>query len=295
MAVKVSVLTVTFNNAQTILGYLESLYKYLPRNSEIIIVDNNSTDATVDIIESFKSSHRSNSVVLINNNDNPGFSVGNNQAAQRAKGDFLLILNPDIEIKRGSLEKLVSFIEDKTDVGILAPRLIMPDGKIQKSVKKLPTVWRVLKQYYLGVKNEYEEYAPGSEEPVEVEAVYGAAMLISKEVFRKIRGFDEKYFIYYEDLDLCRRIKAAGYKIVYYPKATFLHHIGGSRVESKQLPWGLRTLANFIPIRETGRFYHQIVSGNIYHGIFVAFIIRILIYIAVKTRIYKENESVKFL
>lgn len=283
MEIKTSVITVTYNNGNSIQDYLESLSEYLPENSEVIIVDNHSTDDTVPIIENFRQTHKK--IVLIKNEQNYGFSVGNNLAAQKARGGFLLILNPDIKITKGSLESLLNYLETREDIGIIAPKLIMEGGKVQPSVRKLPTLWGVIAEYYLGRKQEYDEYVPESKDPVEVEAVYGAAMLMRSSVFQEAGGFDEKYFVYYEDLDLCRRIKKRGYKVVYYPGVPFLHAVGGSRVGSKGLPWAIRTLANFIPIKQSGKMYYQVLSGNRYHGLLTALIIRILIYIAVKTKI----------
>lgn len=228
--IKVSVITVTYNNEKNIGKYLNSLFDNLPDSTEVIIVDNNSADKTVDKIKTKEE------VKLIKNDHNLGFAKANNQAAGEASGEYLFFLNPDTEVKSGSIEKLLKFLERNKEVGIVAPKLMQPDGKIQPSVRKLPTIWGAVKEYYLGIKNSYEAYIPRGEDPVEVESVVGGAMLIQKDLFLKLGGFSEKYFMYFEDLELCKKVKAFGFKVYYLPEVKIIHQVGAS-ISPNKLKW----------------------------------------------------------
>lgn len=278
MATKLSIVTVTYNSSQFIKKYLDSALRHLPENSEVVIVDNSSSDQTVKIIKQVRL------VKLIANQHNLGFSKGNNIGARAAHGEYLLFLNPDIQVVDDSTNKLLEFAQAYPEAGVVAPRLIEPGGSTQASVKKLPTLLGVIKEYWLGQRYAYEQYVPTTDQPIEVEAVYGAAMMIKKELFEKIGSFDERYFLYFEDLDLCRKIGKLGLKIIYYPRATFKHLVGASTSVGEQLPVGLRTLAWFFPNKKSGSRYYQIISENIYHGVLKALLIRLLTWFAIKLR-----------
>lgn len=276
MATKLSIITVTYNSQQCIQSYLDSVLKHLPPSSEVIIVDNLSQDATAQIVK------QERSVKLVENKKNLGFSKGNNIGAKVALGEYLFFLNPDIHVVDDSTNKLLEFAQSHPEAGLVAPRLIEPGGSTQASVKKLPTLLGVIREYWLGQRYAYEQYAPTTGQPIEVEAVYGAAMMIKKELLEKIGGFDERYFLFFEDLDLCRKIGKLGLKIIYYPRATFKHLVGASMSVGEQLPVGLRTLAWFFPNKRSGSRYYQIISENIYHGVLKALLIRLLTWLSIK-------------
>lgn len=268
---KLSVITVTFNNEESISDYLSSLNKALPQEAEVIIVDNNSSDKTVDNIQSFSK------VILIQNNQNLGFAKGCNIGAKKARGEYLFFLNPDTLILDDAVNKLLNYMENHSGIGIVAPKIYHSDRRIvQESVRKLPTLWGAIKEYIFNQKNSFTQYVPKTTGPASVESVYGAAMLIKRDVFKKLNGFDEKYFLYYEDLDLCKRVDRLGLKIIYYPGAEIQHQVGKSTVGGGKLPFGIRTLSWFIPVKNTGTIYHQIKSAAVYHGYLTAFIIRLI-------------------
>ncbi len=279
---KLSVITVTFNNEETISDHLKSLQKTLPDQSEIIIVDNASSDSTVEIVKSFKR------VELVSNSENLGFSKANNQAARVARGEFLFFINPDVQIE-GSIKTMLDYIESNPEVGILAPKLIDSTGKTQESVSKFPTLWGAVKEYLLDQKNSYDEYAPKTDQPVEVEVVYGAAMLLPAQVFKKIGGFNQKYFLFYEDIDLCKKVHQLSLKVIYFPSVVFKHWKGVSMKEAERMPVGIRTLSWFIPLRASGSRYYMIKSTQLYHGVTVATLIRILMYLRTKIERVKLN------
>lgn len=279
---KLSIITVTYNNENSIAEYLDSLTKYLPQNSEIIILDNNSLDQTLQIIKRYPE------VKLIENRTNVGFSKGCNLVVQQAQGEFLLFLNPDIKVVDNAIEKMLKYIETEQNIGILAPQLVKIDGNIQASVRNLPTLKGMLAEYYFGIRDSYDEYVPQTKTSVKVGAVYGAAMLIRRKIFDSVGGFSEKYFLYYEDIDLCKKLQDQGKEIIYYPEAKFIHRVGGSLVHSEKLPFIVRTLTWFIPIKASGKYYYQVKGFYLYHGFIKGFIMSLLIYIAQKVRIYEK-------
>lgn len=249
--VDLSVVIVTYNSEKYIKKLLDSLDKFIPSSTEVIIVDNKSMDATLEILKSRKD------IRLIQSETNSGFAKGSNRGAKDAKGEYLLFLNPDTDILDNSISILLSFIKSHKKVGLVGPRLNEPSGKTQPSVRNLPTLWGAFSQYYLGVKNKYDDYVPEGADPVEVESLFGAAMMLKKTVFEKIGGFNEKYFMYFEDLELCKAIRNLGLKIYYLPQAKFGHVVGGSISEAK-----LKWIAD---------------STDTYHGVIQAFLIHFII------------------
>ncbi len=247
---KLSVLTVSHNNQDTINNYLKTLLTALPEKSEVIIIDSNSTDKTVDKIRDFILSHRDSDINLYTQKENIGFGKGNNLAASKASGKYIFLLNPDTEVKSDALEKLIEFAEDHQNVGLVAPKLVQSDGKVQPSVRKLPSILGAIGEYYFGIKRMYEAYVPDTQSPVEVECVVGAAMLLRRELFLDLGGFNEEFFMYYEDIDLCKRIKDKKLKIFYLPSAEIIHQVGGSISEQK-VKW----------IKESAMIYHGTLRG----------------------------------
>lgn len=224
--VKVSIIIVSYNSGEFIKGCIEFLLKSIPNGFEVIVLDNASSDDTVFILKNFLPK-----IKLIESDKNLGFAKGNNQAAKLANGEYLFFLNPDTYASTASIKELVTFYESQEDAGIVAPKVVKPNGTIQPTVKNLPTIWKAIKEYVFGVKHAYSEYVPSSQNQVLVESVYGAAMLIKKDLYIKLGGFDEKYFLYYEDADLCKRARDSGKKIYYYPRVTIRHLVGATKSE----------------------------------------------------------------
>lgn len=251
----ISVIVVSYSSENFIEKCISSVLENLPKSGEVIVLDNNSTDKTVDILEKFE-----NKIKLIKSKENLGFSKGNNRASKEATGDYLFFLNPDTEIET-SLDPLVAFYENTTDAGIVAPKLIMPSGEIQESVKKLPTIIGAFKEYILRAKKAYSQYVPDTDEPVSVEMVYGAAWLIKKELFRELGGFNEKFFMYYEDADFCKRLGRLGKKVYYYPGVSIKHLVGATRTDKDKYKLNLE-------------------SSKKYHGLIGIFFLRLIFFIS---------------
>lgn len=256
---KLSIVIVTYNSANHIKACLESIVKTKARDCEIIIVDNGSEDNTKEIVEKFRR------VLLITSQENLGFGKGSNKGASKANGEFLLFLNPDTKVTKDALVKLVEFANNN-EFGIVAPSLIKPSGEIQASVSNNPTIWNATKEYFLGIKNSYSEYVPKGREVAEVECVYGAAMLIKRSIFEKLGGFSAKYFMYFEDLDLCRRVRNLGLKIFYLPTVKIYHDVGGT-----------------IDSRENSKRW-LIESAKIFHGSLNYYFIYLILFIGQKLR-----------
>jgi GT2 family glycosyltransferase len=197
---------------------------------EIIVVDNASHDGTCEMLrEAFPQ------VQLIASDQNLGFTRGNNRGLEQAHGRYLLLLNPDTEIRPGALAQLIDYLQTHPQTGMVGPQLLNSDGSLQPSRRRFPTLpilflestWlqglaprRLLRHFYL-------EDRPADQEQ-EVDWITGAAMLIPRPVLEQVGGLDEGFFMYSEELDWCRRIRAAGWTIAYLPTAQIVHHEGKS-------------------------------------------------------------------
>ncbi|TSC95425.1 MAG: glycosyltransferase [Parcubacteria group bacterium Athens1014_10] len=198
----------------------------LELNYEIIVVDNNSKDGCEEMIK--KNFHR---VKIIASKKNLGYAEGNNLGIKEVKGDYFLILNPDITVLAGSIEKMFQFMEDNKDCGICGPKLLNPDQSIQISCCRFPK-WHtpILRRTFLGrfkfAQKELSRYLMADysrKEIKEVDWLLGASLLIRKSAAEKVGLMDERYFLYFEDIDWCRRFRQAGYKVYYLPPAEMIH------------------------------------------------------------------------
>lgn len=249
-----SVIVVSYNSEDFIEKCIKSLLTYLPKDCEIIVIDNNSNDQSVKLLEKFVPK-----IKLLKSKENLGFSRGNNRAVKQSQGKYLFFLNPDTEIKKPIFNELVNFYEKVEDCGIVGPRLVLPDSTVQESVNNLPTIWGAIKEFIFGIKYTYSQYAPQTDKLVEVESVYGAAMLIKKDLFDKVGGFDEKYFLYYEDMDLCKKVRALGKKIYYYPKVEITHLVGAAKSDRNRYELNYESFVK----------YHGWLESNILQLIFL--------------------------
>lgn len=242
---KTSVIIVTFNSAKTIKICLDSIIRFSP-NCEIIVVDNHSQDNSNEIIKKF-----SKSVKLIESGANLGFAKANNLGAKSATGEYLIFLNPDTKIlEKDSLNKLKIRLESNHEYGLIGPKLVYPDGSIQPRVRNLPTIFRAFKEYILRKKGDYDFYSPNCKTLCEVEAIIGACIIIKKELFQKVGGFSEKYFMYFEDLELCKEVRSLGLKIGFLPEITVEHAEGKSGINQK----------TFQMLKNSAKQYHGYIS-----------------------------------
>lgn len=200
--------------------------------AEVIVVDNNSVDDSVKMVkEQFPD------VILIQNNDNPGFSIANNQAIKIAKGDYILLLNPDTVIEEDTLSKCIQFLDVNEDAGALGVKMIDGSGKfLPESKRGFPSpgvafskVFGLAKLFPKSEKfNKYHLGYLDKEKTWEVDVLSGAFMMIRKNVLDEIGLLDEQFFMYGEDIDLSYRIQKAGYKNYYFADTQIIHYKGES-------------------------------------------------------------------
>ena len=232
MSAVLSIIIVNWNVRELLQRALASVYASWDGKPglEIIVVDNASHDDSVAMVYTdFPEA------VVIANTENRGFPGGNNQGLAAATGEFLLLLNPDTEIIADALPRMAAYLQAHPDVGMVGPQLLNPDGSVQSSRRRFPTLpvlflestWldklapRKLLHYY------YAQEQP-DEVMQDVDWITGAAMLTRREVFAQVGGMDEGFFMYSEELDWCRRIRKAGWRVVYFPEARIVHHEGKS-------------------------------------------------------------------
>jgi len=214
-----SVIIPTWNTASITKKCVQSIRRFLPA-SDIIVVDNASTDNTIKLLSPLK-------ITLVKNSQNFGFAKAGNIGAQVAAGSHLLFLNSDMKLIDDSLIDMLKFFQQNPQIGVIGPKFLNPDKSPQASVFPPQTITNAIKEFWLGQKT-YSKYIPKDKNPTSVWAISGGAILIKKNLFKKIGGWDEKYFMYFEDLDLCRQLRQLGKKIFYYPACRLVHHHGAS-------------------------------------------------------------------
>ena len=234
---EVSIIIASFNTKELLKECLYSIFKDKSSSQwEVVVVDNGSSDASVTMIKS-----KFPQVRLIENRCNLGFATAQNQGLKSSHGKYILFLNSDTIVTGGVINSLVQLLASNTDVGLVSPKMVNKDHSIQPSCFHFPSVINTIKAYWLGKKELVAKYAPASDEPVCVDAVVGAAMMLPSVVAKDLGGFDQKYFFYFEDLDLCRRLKQKGWLVVFNPKEVIIHHHGA----------GGKPAANFKYLKES--------------------------------------------
>jgi GT2 family glycosyltransferase len=225
---QVSVIVVSHNTRDELLQCLASLAS-VTVPVEIVVVDNASGDGSADAV-----AERFPQVGVIRNHDNAGFGRANNQGLAATRAPFVLLLNSDAELRPGCLETLVGLLRDRTRLGIVAPRTLEADGAVQVSFGPELTPWREWKQRRLvqGVKQRQpaalQAAAAAAAREHEPFWVSASCLLARREALAAVGGFDEGYFLYEEDVDLCRRVRQAGWSVLFTPAAEAVHHLGRS-------------------------------------------------------------------
>lgn len=198
-------------------------------DAEIIVVDNKSSDASCSMVKD-----QFPNVVLIENNSNLGFSKGNNIGVDRAKGEYICILNPDTVVAEDTFSSLLRFADSKRNLGAVGCKLIDGAGCfLPESKRNIPTP-KVAFQKILGNTESYYANQVSKEKIAPVDVLVGAIMLMKKEVYLKVDGLDEDYFMYGEDVDLSYKIIKAGFNNFYFGKTTIIHYKGESTLRNRQ-------------------------------------------------------------
>lgn len=222
---KLTISVVNYNAGEHLIRCLDSLRKIKEEiEFDVYVVDNNSSDGS---IESSKKKFPNFNYIL--NTENLGFGKAHNLALKKAKTPYVLVLNPDTQIPPETLVKMLEFMEENPQVGIASPRVEKADGSLDvASHRGFPTPWASFLYYFLKNDRLYHLTDRDMTKTHEVDSVVGAFMLIRKSVLEIVGYFDEDYFLYGEDIDLCFRVKKAGFKVMYVPSVKVLHVKGVS-------------------------------------------------------------------
>ena len=221
----VSAVVVTYNAMPWLERCLESL-----RGLETVVVDHGSADGTLELLE------RRFPEATVLRRENRGYGAGLNAGAAVASGRYLLLLNSDAWAEQGSVERLVHFAETHPRAAVIGPRSRHVDGSVQHTVRGFPTLWRLSTEYFFLRKlaprsralNAFYAAGFAHDEARQADWVMGYALLVRREAFEAAGGFDEDFFMFSEETDLCRRLWDAGWEVWFTPDAEFTHLGGGS-------------------------------------------------------------------
>jgi GT2 family glycosyltransferase len=232
-----SIIIVTWNSEEFIRNCLDSIFLSQGNfSSEVIVVDNNSSDETGKIVEQLYPQ-----VNLIQNKKNSGYAKANNQGIEEASGEYILLLNPDTQILEDSLSLMYGVMEENPDIGALGPKLLNPDKSIQASCREFPTfstlIWefsglsrlfprsRVFSRWRMG----YFDF----DKQRETDQPMASCLMLRRTTLEDVGAFDENFVMFFNDVDLCFRIKKEGWKIWFYPEAKVIHYKGASTRKAK--------------------------------------------------------------
>ncbi len=229
---KVSFVVINYKTGEELEHCIRSVHENSSQPYEVIVINNSPTEDLNHLAVEYPN------VKIVTNSRNMGFARAANLGASLASGEYIFFLNPDTYFDSDVVGRLVKFLETHPDAGIVAPGMKFPSGRPQPTVRRFP------KYYYLlfGRGSLFTRIFPNNpitrtflyqdiriESPVAVDSVSGAAMLIKRDIFWKLNGFDENYFLMVEDMDLAYRLKQMGYKVYYLPDVTVYHYLGRSR------------------------------------------------------------------
>lgn len=243
----ISVILVTYNSMSVLPSCIHSLEQCsAARELEIVIADGGSSDGTLEWLYEYKERYEVSflGVQLVRLSSNRGYAYANNRAIERARGDFLLLLNPDTIVQPSTIETCLNTLTKDQTIGAVGCRLLLLDGKLDRACRRsFPTLWnslmrfsgmsllfpqsRILSSYNLSYLDECESYP--------VDCLSGAFMMVPTDVAKKVGPLDEDYFMYGEDIDWCYRVKQKGFKVWYEGKVTTVHLKGGNGGKKSQL------------------------------------------------------------
>ena len=263
--IKTSIVIVTYNSEDDIKACLDSVLSDELVENEVVVVDNASQDGTRNILGQYESK-----IKVFYNRENQGYSKANNRGFKNAKGKYIFLLNPDTEVEQGSLKKMFDYMEKNIDVVMLGPLILNPDRTIQLSLRRFPD-FRILFLELTGLSRIF----PGSEifnrwrmpdfsykEIRDVEQPIAAALFLRKSFFASLEthrkfptGFmDERFSMFFNDVDLCMRVKKEGGRIVFFPESVVMHKRGRSteKVKEKMIPFHTKGLLRFFSKHRKG-------------------------------------------
>lgn len=269
-----SIIIVNWNSGIQLKECVESVKKSSFENSilnKVVVVDNDSKDNSLELVEALNFEK----LEIIKNNENLGFGKACNIGAKDSSSDFILFLNPDAMVYEDTFHKLFDYIEknDNSDVVVYGVQLIGDDGKVQRTCARFPNLSNFLVKV-LGLNKLNSKYFEtyhleewNHNETKQIDHVIGAFYLIKREIFNSINGFDERYFVYFEDLDLSKRVHDSGYRTIYLSEIQAYHKGGGTSEQVKALRFFYSTRSSLIY-----SFKHLGIFKSIIFMFFVYFI-----------------------
>lgn len=262
---QLSIIMVSYNTRDILRTALEKVYRQSQfQNFEVIVVDNASHDGSPDMVAA-----EFPQVKLIRHDQNGGFAAGNNLGIAIAQGEYILLLNSDAYVFDDSLVETVRFMEQHPETGIMGAQLVCEDGSPQPSARQFPTPWQKLRvlsgveSRHSSYETYYDYYTAGEDdhpEPREVGWVPGTYFMIRRDVIDEIGGLDERFFMYFEEVDYCLRATKAGWKVVFNPTIPIIHLGGQSSLATKKEV--SRTGKQLVDIRVNSEYdYYRKHSG----------------------------------
>jgi GT2 family glycosyltransferase len=250
---EISVVIVSYNARPYLLRCMRSL---AGKGLELIVVDNASTDGSAGLVRDRFPEAR---VIVLD--ENRGFGTANNEGMKLATNRYVLLLNPDAWPLGLGIEKLASFAGDRPRAGAVGPRLLDADGSVQQSVRGYPTRWRLATEYFFlrwlapSTRALNAFYAANFDHLRETQAEFlvGAALMVRREAFDEVGGFDPSFFMYNEEVDLCYRLRKAGWTVEFCPDSEFAH-VGGASTQTAPVAMyceQLRSHLRFLAKHET--------------------------------------------
>jgi len=233
--IDVSVIIVNYNSFHLLDKCLDSFYKFCNgTNNEVIVVDNGSTEGDIRSV-----TDKYPNLILIKNNTNIGFAAANNKGLLKAKGKYSLILNNDTIFTEDSVKRVFDFAETYSEQLFVGIQLRNIDGTKQESIVMFPSIWNGFTENFFLYKlfpkskifNKYYQNYIDFSTPVEVDVIRGAFMFCKTEALKKLNGFDERFYFYSEETDLCKRLKKIGGKVIFFPSTSIIHY-GGATADS---------------------------------------------------------------
>jgi len=267
-----SIIIINYKTKELLDDCLASIFKHLRGNFEVIVIDNASSDGSVEFILK-KYGDR---IRIIANDKNIGFGPANNIGAKNSIGEYLLFLNSDTTVFQDILKQIINLFDTNGNIGAISPRLLLLDGNIQPfAYGRFPDIFNLLSSRF--VKNIESERGI-----FEADWIAGTAMFVRRDLFFNIGGFDENFFMYYEDIDLCKRIKEAGYSIYVHPGVSVVHHVGGSGNDYAKIKKKYYISQSYYFRKHYGRVYSYLIR-----------IIRFPVKIFRQINIAKNNKCIK--
>jgi GT2 family glycosyltransferase len=263
-----SVVIVNWNAGRALDDCLGSLFASAPEGMpEVLLVDNASTDGS-----QARAARDYPGIKILQNAENHGFARGANQGLERVVGELILLLNPDAVLQSSTIPLLVDFMTEHPEAAVVGPRLLNSDGTVQGSARRDPSPWtglfgrdtpltRLFPNNPVSRREQPNLHHVG-DAPLEVDWISGACLLVRRAAYEQVGGLDERFFLFWEDADWCRRFRRGGWKVYYLPTAVGTHRVGVSRAQRP-----MRSAIDFH--RSAYRFYRKHHLSSPFHPMII--------------------------